>query len=269
MWFNTDQTTELYAGTANLFQPVIFSTTNFYGAIRIWKRDVSELVQVTVYACPPPTLDGAYDVRQNSAELRWTTHDTPANNCWVVTVGPAGMAVDASGCPQSEQALFTTTVCYINNNVSFSAPVTGMTVVGNQIRITVGSLPANTYLEYYVSETCDGMPAPYNVSSCAGPAGFYTLEAPYTVSATSVKPVCLFISPGYVPNGSFTVTVTDGSTCPGTYTVSAVPIANSGPSNYTPPFTSINTYNNFPAGNFLFANAGVGLQRDDCENQFR
>jgi len=173
-------------------------------------------------------------------------------------LGGAGMTLEATGCPQGGQALFSTTVCYLNNVASFTTPVTGMTVAGNQITITVGGLPPGTSLQWFVSETCDGIAPPDNVSGCTASAPFQTLNEQYTVSATTVKPSCPFISPGYVPNGSFTVTVTNGSTCAGAYTVNAVPLPGSGPAGSTPPNTAMTTYLGAPAGAFFFGNAGAG-----------
>lgn len=60
-------------------------------------------------------------------------------------------------------------------------------------------------------------------------------------------------------DGSITTTVADSPGCTGaTYTVNASPVASSGPGGSTPPFTSVVTYIGFPAGPFLFANAGFG-----------
>lgn len=60
-------------------------------------------------------------------------------------------------------------------------------------------------------------------------------------------------------DGSITATVADSPGCTGaTYTVNASPVASSGPGGSTPPFTSVVTYIGFPAGPFLFANAGFG-----------
>ena len=204
--------------------------------------------------CPTPTGLTALNIGQNSASLRWTSNSTPTDNCWTVTVGGMGLA----DCNNAGGATIQTTVCYINNVVSFSAPVTGMTVVGSQITVTVGGLQPGTDYEYFVAETCDGIGAPLNVSACAGPAAFITLDAQYTATSTSVRPSCPFISPGYVANGSFTVTVTDGTTCAGTYTVNATPVAGSGPAGSTPPPTTVTTYIGFPQGAYLFANAGAG-----------
>ncbi len=209
--------------------------------------------------CPNPTGLSTSGITTNSAGLSWTSNSTPTDNCWVVTLGGSGMVVNAANCPDGGQGLFTTTVCFINNVVSFSAPVTGMSVVGSQITINVGGLQPGTTYNWYVSETCDGIAPPFNVSGCAGPAVFQTLDAQYTVSATTVKPSCPAVSPGYVPNGSFTVTVTNGTTCAGTYTINATPVAGSGPAGApNPPPTTVTTYIGFPAGAYFFGNAGAG-----------
>jgi len=133
-----------------------------------------------------------------------------------------------------------------------------MTVVGQGIAVTVGGLQPGTDYEFFVNETCDGIGAPLNVSDCAGPLAFQTKDAQYTVTSTALAPSCPFVSPGYVPNGSFTVTVTNGTTCAGTYTVNATPVAGSGPDGSTPPFTTVTTYIGFPAGAYFFGNAGAG-----------
>ncbi|MCB0556698.1 MAG: DUF11 domain-containing protein, partial [Phaeodactylibacter sp.] len=50
VWFDADQATELYAGTANFFQPVVNENGIFYGAIReLATGCVSELLPVSVY----------------------------------------------------------------------------------------------------------------------------------------------------------------------------------------------------------------------------
>ncbi|MBK7806148.1 MAG: hypothetical protein IPJ51_07605 [Saprospiraceae bacterium] len=204
--------------------------------------------------CPTPGGLQASNITQNSAILAWASGDTPTDNCWTITVGGMGL-VD---CNNTGQATVQTTVCFINNVVSFTAPVTGMTVVGQGIAVTVGGLQPGTDYEFFVNETCDGIGAPLNVSDCAGPLAFQTKDAQYTVTSTALAPSCPFVSPGYVPNGSFTVTVTNGTTCAGTYTVNATPVAGSGPGGSTPPFTTVTTYIGFPAGAYFFGNAGAG-----------
>ncbi|MFO1282078.1 MAG: hypothetical protein U1F51_06330 [Burkholderiales bacterium] len=90
------------------------------------------------------------------------------------------------------------------------------------------------------------------------PAGF-AQDTQYSALASTLNaPTLPFSDPGYAANGSFTVLVTNGS-CAGTYTVNAAPVAGSGPGGSNPPLTTINTYIGFPAGSFLFANAGSGL----------
>lgn len=217
-------------------------------------------VQSAMAQCAAPSALTTLNIGQNTASLRWTSTapNTPLDNCWTITLGGVGMTLEASGCPQGGQALFTTTVCNFGGVPTFNAPVTGMTVVGTQVTVTVGGLPPGTSLQWFVSETCDGIAPPNNVSTCTASAPFQTLDAQYTVTATAVPPTCPFASPGYTPNGSFTVTVTNGSTCAGTYTVNAAPVAGSGPAGSTPPLTTVTTYIGFPAGAFLFANAGAG-----------
>jgi len=210
--------------------------------------------------CPAPSGLTTLNIGQSTASLRWisTAPNTPTDNCWAVTLGGTGMTLEATGCPQGGQALFTTTVCYLNNMPSFSAPVTGMTVTGSQVNIAVNGLPPGTSLQWFVSETCDGLAPPDHVSACTASTPFTTLDAQYTVSAMTLKPGCPFVSPGYAPDGSFTVLVTNGSTCAGTYTVNAVPIPGSGSGGSTPPNTATTTYLGLPAGAFIFGNAGAG-----------
>jgi len=213
--------------------------------------------------CLPPVTIPASGVGQSSAILAWGSVNAPnvSDHCFVLTVGGTGMTLEASGCPQGGQALITATLCAVGNAngplTSSNAAVTALRVA-NGIAATVTGLPAGTTLTWYVSETCDGIAPPNNVSTCAAGAPFTTRDAQFTVTSTSVAPSCPFISPGYVPNGSFTVTVTNGTTCAGTYTVNAIPVVGSGPAGSTPPPTSVTTYIGFPQGGFLFANAGAG-----------
>jgi hypothetical protein len=67
-----------------------------------------------------------------------------------------------------------------------------------------------------------------------------------------------FAAGNYTADGSFRIEVADGN-CAGTYTVNASPVAGSGPSGSTPPFTSVTTYIGFPQGTvYFFDNAGAG-----------
>ncbi|MFM9948981.1 MAG: hypothetical protein ACKV1O_13660, partial [Saprospiraceae bacterium] len=241
--------------------------TNFtFVSPRVWVGVLSALfvllgLQSANAQCANPSGLTTLNIGQNTASLRFTSTapNTPLDNCWVITLGGVGMTLEASGCPQGGQALFTTTVCNLGGIPTFSnPPVTGVSIVGSQVTVNVGGLPPGTSLQWFVSETCDGIAPPNNVSGCTASAPFQTLDAQYTVSATTVKPSCPFISPGYVPNGSFTVSVTNGSTCAGTYTINATPIAGSGPGASTPPPTTVTTYIGFPAGAYFFGNAGAG-----------
>ena len=217
---------------------------------------LSFMVQNLSAQCSTPSALTALNIGQSTASLQWTSTapNTPTDNCWTLTVGGVGLA----NCNNTGQATIQTTVCYINNVASFSAPVTAMTVVGTQITVSVSGLQPGTSYEFYVNETCDGIAPPNNVSACSTAGTFVTLDAQYTVTATQVAPTCPFISPGYVANGSFTVTVGDGSSCAGMYTVNATPIAGSGPGGSTPPLTTTTTYIGFPQGAFFFGNAGAG-----------
>lgn len=80
-----------------------------------------------------------------------------------------------------------------------------------------------------------------------------------TTSHSVVPPTLSFSDPAYSPNGSITTTVANTPDCTnGIFTVNASPVAASGPGGSTPPSTTVVTYIGFPAGNFLFANAGYG-----------
>jgi hypothetical protein len=204
--------------------------------------------------CPAPTALSALNIGQNSASLRWTSNDTPLDNCWTLVVGGQGLA----NCNNTGQASVVATLCNNGGVPTSNNPAVSFTVAGQVITAVVNGLQAGTDYEFFVSETCNGIGTPANVSVCTGPLAFITLDAQYTVSATTIRPTCPFGTANYVANGSFTVAVTNGSTCAGTYTVNAVPVAGSGPAGSTPPSTTVVTYIGFPAGNFLFANAGAG-----------
>ena len=73
-------------------------------------------------------------------------------------------------------------------------------------------------------------------------AGSTVFAAQFTTTVDVVTPSERFTSPGYTPNGSITVHVTDGPDCTGTYTVGSVPVPNSAPNGSTPPNTTVITY---------------------------
>ncbi|NUQ26833.1 MAG: hypothetical protein HUU34_23055, partial [Saprospiraceae bacterium] len=58
--------------------------------------------------CPTPTGLSTTGITTSSAVLRWTSNNTPTDNCWVVTLGGSGMTINAAGCPDGGQGLFTT-----------------------------------------------------------------------------------------------------------------------------------------------------------------
>jgi len=86
------------------------------------------------------------------------------------------------------------------------------------------------------------------------------LLLPFHAANASIVSSSVVLPTGLATNdGSITTTVADSPGCTGaTYTVNASPVASSGPGGSTPPFTTVVTYIGFPAGPFLFANAGVG-----------
>ena len=92
-----------------------------------------------------------------------------------------------------------------------------------------------------------------------GPVQGFAQDDQFAVTVAQITaPSFPFNDPGYTADGSFTINVTDGPSCPGTYAVNAAPVAGSGPGGSTPPLTTITTYIGFPQGNFFFGNAGVG-----------
>jgi len=233
-------------------------------AMDINGNTASCLSQVTVTGsggsqCATPTINGTTNIGTNSATLIWTSNDTPMDKCWVLTVGGAGMTVGAGNCPWVGQALLQTMICNLGGTPTWivGTAVMAVTVTGNVVAVNVGGLPPGTTLQWFVSEICD-IASPYNASLCAGSLPFQTLDDQYTVTAAAVAPSCSFASPGYEPNGTFTVTVATGTTCFGTYTVSAAPVAGSGPGGSTPPLTTPVVYTGLDHGHFTFHNAGVG-----------
>ena len=118
------------------------------------------------------------------------------------------------------------------------------------------------------SETCnfDAEDNPLEMTVTVG----QTFDTPFAVSVFSQADTSLpFNDPSYAPDGEFTMEVVDGS-CDGTYTVSAQPVAASGPEGSTPPSTNVVTYVGFGEGTFLFTPAGIGdyqvtvTQTGDC-----
>jgi len=211
--------------------------------------------------CPAPTGLSSSMITLSSARLSWNPGDNPIDNCWTVAIGGEGMAPE-EGCPSIAQTTVFATVCFSGASgwSSNHASVTGVgTPTSSSVSVDVTGLQAGTDYEFVVAQTCDGVSGALNASDCSDDASFSTLDANPTVEAgTITSPSCPFVSSGYVANGSFQVVVTNGSTCTGTYTVSAAAVAGSGPSGSTPPLTTVTSYIGFPAGTFNFANAGAG-----------
>ncbi|MCB0636543.1 MAG: hypothetical protein KDC54_07980, partial [Lewinella sp.] len=85
------------------------------------------------------------------------------------------------------------------------------------------------------------------------------LDDPFIVTGQGFEPNCRYISPGYVPDGSFSVTIQDGASCPGTiYSITVAPVAGSGPLNTTPPVPIPNEILGQPADVYYFFYAGAG-----------
>jgi hypothetical protein len=165
-------------------------------------------------------------------------------HCWNIEIGGAGFAAG------NGTALVAQTVCWNDPN---------LTINGTTLTYTFTGLIPGTCYDWYVSETCDGVLPPFNNSgwSFVGPQ-FCTFDSPFDLAFTAMKPTCPEVSPGYVPNGSFSVTVTDPTTCPGgLYNLVATPVIGSSPLGNTPPATP-NTYLGVPAGTYNFSNAGAG-----------
>jgi hypothetical protein len=197
--------------------------------------------------CNPPHTMTVVSVTETTATLRWTSPNTPiVDHCWTLEVGAVGFS-----CGNGQQVV-ETTICTNSPGVTWNN-ATGV------VTYTVGGLQPGTSYDWTLVETCDGIPGT-NSGPCSNAQGpvIVTLDAQFQVSATTVRPTCPEVSPGYVPDGSFTVTVVDGVTCAGTYTIQALPVANSSPLGNTPPFTTVVAYIGFGQGNFLFDNAGAG-----------
>jgi hypothetical protein len=86
------------------------------------------------------------------------------------------------------------------------------------------------------------------------------LSQQYWAGVDVLAPTSLtFADPSYTANGQFEVRVEEWVDCSaGTYTLTAVPVAGSGPTGSTPPTTSPGSFADEAAGGFLFLGAGAG-----------
>ncbi|HRK82676.1 MAG TPA: GEVED domain-containing protein [Saprospiraceae bacterium] len=208
---------------------------------------VSQSSEMTVDAgaivpCLPPTNLTASMIMLNTATLSWQVNNDPftginvTNHCWRVTIGGQGY----NGNPG--QAIQEMTVC---------AGDPGVTIAGNIVSINVAGLAPGTCYQFTVSETCDGIGPDYNASAVTISAPFCTFDTPPVVTATATAPSCPVGTPGFVANGTITVTVAHGTSCQtGIYNIEVV----SGP--YLP--LAPLTYAGVNAGNYTFTGAGPG-----------
>ena len=183
---------------------------------------------------------------ETSVTLQWTSAQASViEHCWNVEIGGAGFAVG------SGTAIVAEVVCWNDPN---------LTIAGNTLTYTFDGLIPGTCHDWYVAETCDGLMPPFNNSgwSLPGPT-FCTFDSPFMVEWEAFKPTCPEVSPGYIPDGSFTVTVTDPTTCPGgTYDIVPTAVAGSSPLGNTPPNVIPPSYPGVPAGTYPFFFAGAG-----------
>ena len=78
-------------------------------------------------------------------------------------------------------------------------------------------------------------------------------------TSSAFAPTCPYISPGYVPDGSFIINISNIPACPApTYDITATPVAGSGPLGSNPPIPVPNSYPNVTPGDYLFFFAGAG-----------
>ncbi len=194
-------------------------------------------------ACLTPTNLGAREIAQTTARLSWNFSPDPISgmldvddHCWTVTIGGQGY----DGNPG--QAIQVFTVCEGDPNV---------TIVNDEVSIPVSGLSPGTCYEFRVTETCNGTGEGPNVSVVSLPGTFCTYDYPATANYTATAPSCPTVSPGFVADGSFTVTVVNSTSCdPGVYNIVV-----GSPNNGNTPTQS---YLNVPAGAYTFTGYAPG-----------
>jgi hypothetical protein len=254
IWLNEGKTQELYSGSNLTFQPVVPSTTTFYAAFRDLSTGcVSNAVAITVYACPSPTLISGTYSNSSTAVLSWRSNERVDNNCWVLSLGNNMM----STCSDANNAYFETTICYQNGTPVFSYPVSSVVIDGNIITAEVVDLVEGAVLNWFVSEKCDGINAPYDESPCAGPGDIDIVNDQFSITSTSIPTMQSYSSPSYTPDGSISVQVLNG-TCVGTYSIAISPITGSGPEGSTPPTPLNSPRVGIGQGTYVFQQAGIG-----------
>ncbi|MCB0636982.1 MAG: T9SS type A sorting domain-containing protein [Lewinella sp.] len=190
-----------------------------------------------------------------TATFQWTSLNSPsANHCWNMEVYASD---SGSGLCFTGQAIYQKTICTYPQNGSPAAVLVGP----DTYQFTVTGLAPGTRYAWSLLETCDG--AAGNSGSCFNSQGpvFSTFDSPFVVTGQGFRPTCPFVSPGYVPNGSFMISIQDGVSCPGTtYNVTIAPIIGSGPFGSTPPAPIPNFILGATAAGspYLFVHAGAG-----------
>jgi hypothetical protein len=198
--------------------------------------------------CGAPAGLTVTSMTTTTATLQWTSPNTPiVDHCWTIEVGAAGFQCGAG------QRVFETTVCTFTPGVTWNN-ATGV------VSYTVTGLAPGTDYQFSLVETCDGFAGNSGLCDNAVSGVFTTFDDNPTVTFTAVKPSCPEVSPGYVPNGSFSITITDGVSCTGLYDIVATPDVGSSPLGNTPPFTTPSVvFNATQAGSpYLFTGAGAG-----------
>lgn len=194
----------------------------------------------------PPTNLTITQVTETTATLRWISQNPPVtDHCWNIEVGAQGFLC------HSGQSVVNMVVCTFTS---------GVTVLGPVVTYTVTGLQPGTDYQFSLVETCDGVPG-LNSGFCFNALSppFTTLDNPFTVAETTVAPTCPEVSPGYVPNGSFSIQITDPASCPGTtYDIDITPVPGSSPLNNTPPIPVPNGLTGVTAGSYPFDFAGAG-----------
>ncbi|MCB9281440.1 MAG: T9SS type A sorting domain-containing protein [Lewinellaceae bacterium] len=218
--------------------------TNFTFVYPGWTKAFGLMLAAILWAglqsasaqCNPLTAVSASGITDDAATITWTSANGDPDHAYQLILR---QEADNDGLGDGPWA-FISDVYYPNG--------------GGPLSYTFTGLVPSAWHQVCVREFCDD---DQGVTSFLCTT-FQTYATPFSKWIEDVnRPSCPFVSPGYVANGDFTIEVQDGS-CTGTYTVSATPIAGSGPLGSTPPFTTITTYIGFPDGQFFFGNAGAG-----------
>jgi hypothetical protein len=202
--------------------------------------------------CDPPVNGIVEDIEGTSATFKWTSVNTPVDDhCWNFYIGNEGF-----DCDENEEFI-AATVCNVEingaPNYTSNNPLVTLVDVNNNtgdVEIAVTGLQPGTVYEWNIFETCDGAPA-NNGFDCddADFGPFQTVDDPLTITASYVLPTCPDFSPGFVPDGSFSIVIGDSPTCVGTYDIQVL----AGP--YT---TDPTGYAGVGQGTYLFEDAGPG-----------